>query len=331
MARSEGEQVAAATARVRAYWTARADCAETTAVATKRKTAAITRIETRVFTCPPHFRSRQPRRLLAGAPIARNPIHALRLAGRPELANIGKVTSNTPSRPALADEHAKNSTDLRTWVETTRAIRWALALALVLGALAVGVYWLVAGTRLACQVVTVTTGTGTTTTQTCGLPDTTDLLYVLAAVVVLLIPDAQRLRIGGFEFERLSDRIEEQTHEISQLRQTVSTTVNIGSDLINQARNGFRETKDILDRVRTFLPQTPAVLEQLATVDQLEARAAHESWPDLFAGIMTMHNLIDAAARASADALVRTSEAADTPEEEAQAEEAGPVISDYLG
>jgi hypothetical protein len=216
-------------------------------------------------------------------------------------------------------------------VETTRAIRWTLALALVLGALAVGVYWLFAGTRLACQVVTVTTGTGTTTTQTCGLPDPTDLLYVLTAVVVLLIPDAQRLRIGGFEFERLSDRIEEQTHEISQLRQTVSTTVNIGSDLINQARNGFRETKDILDRVRAFLPQTPEVLEQLATVDQLEARAAHESWPDLFAGIMTMHNLIDAAAAASADALVRPSEAADTAEEEAQAEEAGPVISDYLG
>ena len=221
--------------------------------------------------------------------------------------------------------------DPRTWVEATRAIRWVLALALVLGALAVGVDWLLAGTRLACQVVTVTTATGTTSTQTCGLPDATDLLYVLTAVVVLLIPDAQRLRIGGFEFERLSDRIEEQTHEISQLRQTVSTTVNIGSDLINQARNGFRETKDILDRVRAFLPQTPEVREQLATIDQLEARAAHESWPDLFAGIMTMHNLIDAAAAASADELVRTSEAADTAEEEAQAEEAGPIISDYLG
>jgi hypothetical protein len=221
--------------------------------------------------------------------------------------------------------------DTRTWVEATRALRWGLALALVLGALAVGIYWLLAGTRLACQVVTVTTSTTTTTTQTCGLPDVTDLFYVLAAVVVLLIPDAQRLRIGGFEFERLSDRIEEQTREISQLRQTVSTTVNIGSDLINQARNGFRETKDILDRVRAFLPQTPEVRDQLAAIDQLEQRAAHESWPELFAGIMTMHNLIDAAARVSAEAVLRTSEAADTAEEEAQAEEAGPVISSYLG
>jgi hypothetical protein len=210
-------------------------------------------------------------------------------------------------------------------------MRWTLAVALVLGALAIGGYWLITGTRLACQVVTTTSTTGVTTTQTCGLPDVTDLFYVLAAVLVLLIPDAQRLRIGGFEFERLSDRIDEQTREISQLRQTVSTTVNVGSDLINQARNGFRETKDILDRVRGFLPQTPEVLEQLTAIDQLEARAAHESWPELFAGIMTMHTLIDTAARASADALLRINEAADTAEEEAQAEAAGTVISDYLG
>jgi hypothetical protein len=238
------------------------------------------------------------------------------------------VTSEAAQPSAAA---TANQADARTWVETTRALRWALALALVIGALAVGLYWLLTGTRLACQVVTVTTSTTTTTTQTCGLPDVTDVFYVLAAVVVLLIPDAQRLRIGGFEFERLSDRIEEQTREISQLRQTVSTTVNIGSDLIIQARNGFRETKDILDRVRPFLPPTPEVRDQLAAIDQLEQRAAHESWPDLFAGIMTMHNLIDAAASASAEAMLRTSEAADTAEEEAQAEAAGPVISHYLG
>jgi hypothetical protein len=241
------------------------------------------------------------------------------------------VTSNTAPPPTPADEHAKKPDDARTWVEATRVIRWALALALVLATLAVGSYWLVAGTRLACQIVTVTTGTGQTTTQTCGLPNITDLFYVLAAVIVLLIPDAQRLRIGGFEFERLSDQIQEQTREISQLRQTVSTTVNVGSDLINQARNGFRQTKDILDRVRAFLPDTPDIREQLAAVDELEERAANESWPDLFAGIMTMHNLIDAAGKASAGTLVRISEDADTEEGEAQAEEAESVISDYLG
>lgn len=142
-----------------------------------------------------------------------------------------------------------------SWVESTRAIRWSLALALVLGALAVFSYWLFGNQHAACQVVTVTNGSAsTTTTQTCGLPDVTNFVYVLAAVAILLIPDAQRLRVGGFEFERLSSKIEEQTHEISQLRQTVSTTINIGSDLINQARNGFRETKDILDRVAVSSP-----------------------------------------------------------------------------
>lgn len=233
----------------------------------------------------------------------------------------------------MTSDAAARNREKSTWVESTRAIRWALALALVLAALAVFSYWLLANKDLACQVVTVTTPGSpakTTTTQTCGLPDVTDFVYVLAAVALLLLPDTQRLRVGGFEFERLSSKIEEQTHEIRQLQQTVSTTVNVGSDLINQARNGFRQTKDILDRVRSFLPQTPEVQDQLTAMDQLEQRAASESWPELFAGIMTMHALIDAAARTSATALLRTSEAADTPEGEAQAEEAGSVISDYL-
>jgi hypothetical protein len=233
----------------------------------------------------------------------------------------------------VTSDAAARNREKSTWVESTRAIRWALALALVLAALAVFSYWLLANKDLACQVVTVTTPGSpakTKTTQTCGLPDVTDFVYVLAAVALLLLPDTQRLRVGGFEFERLSSKIEEQTHEIRQLQQTVSTTVNVGSDLINQARNGFRQTKDILDRVRSFLPQTPEVQDQLTAMDQLEQRAASESWPELFAGIMTMHTLIDAAARTSATALLRTSEAADTPEGEAQAEEAGSVISDYL-
>jgi hypothetical protein len=232
-----------------------------------------------------------------------------------------------------SDPAARNTDNAVSWVESTRAIRWSLALALVLGALAVFSYWLFAGEHISCQVVTVTgpATRGSTTTQTCSLPDVTDFVYVLAAVAILLIPDAQRLRVGGFEFERLSGKIDEQTHEISQLRQTVSTTINIGSDLINQARNGFSETKDILDRVRGFLPQTPEIDEQLTAIDQLARRIDSESWPDLFAGIMTMHALIEAAAKASADALLRTSEAADTPEEEENAEEAESVISDYLG
>jgi len=223
------------------------------------------------------------------------------------------VTSDTPGGPG--------------WAESTRAVRWGLALALVLAALAVFAYWLAAGTHLSCQVVTVTAGGKSTTTSTCGLPDVTDFIYVLAAVALLLLPDAQRLKIGGFEFERLASKVEEQTREINQLRQTVSTTINIGSDLINQARNGFRETKDILDRVRGFLPRTQDIQDQLDAMDRLESRIDAESWTDLFAGILTMHALIEAAQQASADALVQTSEAADT---EVGSQEAESVISDYL-
>ena len=223
------------------------------------------------------------------------------------------MTSDTPGGPG--------------WAESTRAVRWGLALALVLAALAVFAYWLAAGTHLSCQVVTVTAGGKSTTTSTCGLPDVTDFIYVLAAVALLLLPDAQRLKIGGFEFERLASKVEEQTREINQLRQTVSTTINIGSDLINQARNGFRETKDILDRVRGFLPRTQDIQDQLDAMDRLESRIDAESWTDLFAGILTMHALIEAAQQASADALVQTSEAADT---EVGSQEAESVISDYL-
>ncbi|MFZ0083147.1 MAG: hypothetical protein WAL13_28920 [Trebonia sp.] len=235
------------------------------------------------------------------------------------------MTSDT-TRSGETGEAAERS-GRQGWVESTRAVRWGLALALVLAALAVFAYWLAAGTHLSCQIVTVTAGGKASTTSTCGLPDVTDFIYVLAAVALLLLPDAQRLKIGGFEFERLASKVDEQTREISQLRQTVSTTINIGSDLINQARNGFRETKDILDRVRGFLPSTPEIQDQLEAMDRLEGRIDAESWTDLFAGILTMHALIEAAQQASADALLRTSEAADT---EVGSREAESVISDYL-
>jgi hypothetical protein len=213
------------------------------------------------------------------------------------------------------------------WVDASRPARWGLALVLVLGTIAVLGYWMAAGSDLACQVVTVTNGTARTVTRTCGLPDVADFVVVLAAVVVLILPDAQKLKIGGLEFERLSSRVEEQTHEIQRLSQTVSTTVNIGSDLINQARNGFRETKDILDRVREFLPADGVATEQLAAMDRLEQRIDAESWTDLFAGILTMHGLIEEAKRR---AFVGPAEDA-TAEEEETAEAAEPVISDYLG
>jgi hypothetical protein len=231
-------------------------------------------------------------------------------------------------------------------VDASRPLRWAVALVLVVGSLALFGYWLEAGKELACQVVTVSVGGGAagkvTTTSTCGLPNISDFAFVLAVVVVLLVPDAQRLRVGGFEFERLSTKIDDQTHEIGQLRQQVSNfnTINIGADLlphdredsnlISQARDGFRERKDILDEVRDFLPDTPAVRDQLAEIDALEQRINAESWPDLVRGTLLAADLIKQAGNVAADILVRTSQAADTERDVALAQQAESVIARYL-
>jgi hypothetical protein len=80
MRRSAGEQLAAAAARVRVYWTACADCIETTSAGTKKTTTATARIKVRVFTRLAHFPLSLARRFLAAGRIARNPIHASRLA-----------------------------------------------------------------------------------------------------------------------------------------------------------------------------------------------------------------------------------------------------------
>jgi hypothetical protein len=228
-------------------------------------------------------------------------------------------------------------------VDASRPLRWAVALLLVVASLGVFSYWLSAGTDLACQVVRVSSGAGkVTTTSTCALPSVSDFAFVLAVVLVLLVPDAQRLRLGGFEFERLSTKIDDQTHEIGQLRQQVSNinTINIGADLlpherednnlISQARDGFRERKDILDEVRDFLPDTAEVREQLADLDALEVRINAESWPDLVRGTLLAAELIRRAGNTAADILVRTSRAADTAEDVALAQQAESVIARYL-
>jgi hypothetical protein len=221
--------------------------------------------------------------------------------------------------------------DETSWVESSRAIRWGLALALVLGTLALFCYWLSTGERLACQIVTVTDAAAkSTTTKTCGLPDVTDFAYVLAAVAVLLLPDAQKLKIGGFEFERLANRVEEQAHEINQLRNTVNTTVTIGADLADQLKAGFLESMETLALVREFLLKTPQHRTQLAGLDHLAEDIDNAAWRNLIWGIALMHDLIEEAGAASA-ALLATVVDADTAENEEQAEAADAVLSDYIG
>jgi len=265
------------------------------------------------------------------------------------------VTSDVSPGSAHDAEDAAKTVDAGkarhspSWVQSTQAARWAVALLLVLGALGVFCYWLSSGTELACQVVTVSNGAGgtptkSTTTSTCGLPDIADFAYVLTVVAVLLLPDAQRLRIGGFEFERLSGKLDDQAQQLGRLSQQIanSITVNVGADqnahdreglspnLIDMARDGFRERKDILDEVRGFLPESAELRDQLSALDHLEQRINAESWPDLIRGTLTADSLIEEARKAAADTLVRISEAADTADGEARSEQADSVISDYL-
>jgi hypothetical protein len=83
-------------------------------------------------------------------------------------------------------------------------LRWTLALLIVLAWLGCFGYWLVSGTQPACQVTTITQThpTKTTVTRSCGLPDATDYVYVLGAVALLLLPDAESISVGGLGFRR---------------------------------------------------------------------------------------------------------------------------------
>lgn len=105
--------------------------------------------------------------------------------------------------------------------------RWLAALLLTGGALAVYAFWLLTGAHPVCQVTTVAGHV----TRTCGLPDVTDFIYVLAVVAVLLLPDAKSIKIGGVEFVRLTSAVRAQTAEISRLSQQVSQVVSTTSNI----------------------------------------------------------------------------------------------------
>jgi hypothetical protein len=167
-----------------------------------------------------------------------------------------------------------------------RKTRWSLALLIVVVAAILTVTGLIKGMRPACQVTTVThTGSpgGTTTTKVCGMFDVTDYIYVLAVVGVLLLPDIKSLKIGGFEFERLTNEVNKQTSEIGQLRAQVSTvvqnTTNIDLQVGELRKLGFAEFRDyfqnqmeVLRKLRQSLPHDEQTTAELAKVDDIERR-----------------------------------------------------------
>jgi hypothetical protein len=104
-----------------------------------------------------------------------------------------------------------------------RKARWAAALLITGAALALYAFWLFTGAHPVCQV---TTAASASVRKTCGLPDVSDYVYVLAVVVVLLLPDAKSIKIGGLEFERLTTAVREQKDEIGRLSQQVTQVVH---------------------------------------------------------------------------------------------------------
>jgi hypothetical protein len=85
-------------------------------------------------------------------------------------------------------------------------IRRALAGLIVVGWLCLYLYWLAAGIRPDCHVTVVSQRgqtSETTTTRSCDLPGVSGYIYVIAVVAILLLPDMQRVKVGGVEFERL--------------------------------------------------------------------------------------------------------------------------------
>lgn len=115
-----------------------------------------------------------------------------------------------------------------------RRARWTLAFLIVAGALSLSSYWIATDERPVCDVTTISGSAINETTKSCTLPNVTDYIYVVAVVGVLLLPEAKRIKIGGLEFERLTNEVKRQSDEISRLNQQV-TTIAHNSQILNLA------------------------------------------------------------------------------------------------
>ena len=102
--------------------------------------------------------------------------------------------------------------------------------------------WVFTSAHPVCQVTTVPSGAAT---KTCGLPDVTDFIYVLAVVAILLLPETKSIKIGGLEFHRLTTELREQKEEIARLSQHVSQVVSSKQEL-----NLFLGAADLAQKAR---------------------------------------------------------------------------------
>jgi hypothetical protein len=95
------------------------------------------------------------------------------------------------------------------FIRKCQPIRWGLATLILLGWLGLIGYWLFSDSQPACQVTTVTQSVPAkvTTTRSCDLPSISDYAYLLAPAVLLILPDAKSIKLGGFGYESLTDEI----------------------------------------------------------------------------------------------------------------------------
>jgi hypothetical protein len=82
--------------------------------------------------------------------------------------------------------------------------RWGLATLVVTAWLALYIYWLLRGSVPACHIARVihTNPSSIAVTRSCGLPDATGYIYVLAVAAFLVLPDAKKINIGPLGIER---------------------------------------------------------------------------------------------------------------------------------
>ena len=168
----------------------------------------------------------------------------------------------------------------------------------------------------------------TETTSTCtgvGFPDLTGYFLV---IVVLFLPDAKSIGIGGFQFERLTSKVEEVSKEVGALSQNLNQTFNFGADALNELRVWLRKQKTDLDEVRESLPDDERTNSQLVLVDDITRRSDDASPPEILHASITAATLISEARRAAKAEIDRSVDVSDA--DVATAQDAGDVLQRLL-
>ena len=219
------------------------------------------------------------------------------------------------------------SGESRAW-RYFRAIRWIAVLVVVVFAA------LSARQEVCHATTTVRTGLGSFTSlpkaetvNSCGSPGPSELIGYILIIAALLLPDARSLKIGGFEFERLTTEVAKQASGIEQLRQDISTVVSNTNNLSVQVgdvtrlafadfRAYFRTQRTVLEKIRPLLPGDPQTAAELSKVDEFATRIdADDLNPsELMEVLQSMHFLIAAKLQASGaegDTVVGAQKASD--------------------